>query len=238
MRSRLERIRTTLVDFSAERGHAEFVFTPSDQNGMGIVAVTASALGQSGAASSAVIQSSDLEEAAYQVGFTLEGRPAYGWLWFAPFKNGDVVDVVVEWQEDHYEVMAIARPSDRTVALYPHLSRGRRAHWKVSWRWGGAFIFLFLLLVNIPMFIMSDVPKFSLSTEFWSSVIWGATIIVGFFSLMVYSLAIQRMKFVGVAERAFRALGWEDVSNIDLVKRSKPRLPDDPPELGTFYFRY
>ena len=93
---------------------------------MGMVAVAAATLGQAGAASGLLVQSSDLEEAAYRVSFTLDGKPASGWLWFAPFRNGDEVDVVARWQGDHYEVMAMARPSDRTVALYPHLSRGRK----------------------------------------------------------------------------------------------------------------
>lgn len=136
---KLERIRTTLNDFRAERGHASFVFTPSDQTGMGVVAIAAAALGQAGAASGLLVQSSDAEEAAYQIRFTLDGKPASGWLWFAPFENGDEVDSVVRWQDDHYEVMAMVRPSDRTVALYPHLSRGRKAHWKAVWKvwfWG------------------------------------------------------------------------------------------------------
>ena len=235
---RLERIQTTLSDLRVERGHASFVFTPTDQTGMGMVAVAAATLGQAGAASGLLVQSSDLEEAAYRVSFTLDGKPASGWLWFAPFRNGDEVDVVARWQGDHYEVMAMARPSDRTVALYPHLSRGRKAHWKAVWKiwfwgmtiFGGGAAFL-------GVFITSIINKeFEIDFLYVMSVVLLGGYI--FFVLPALQIGSQRMKFVKVAERAFRALGWKDVENINLVKSSKPRRSDDPPELGTFYFRY
>ena len=233
----LERIRTTLSDFRAERGHASFVFTPSDQTGMGMVAIAAAALGQAGAASGLLVQSSDVEEAAYQVSFTLDGKPASGWLWFAPFGNGDEVDVVARWQGDHYEVMAMVRPSDRTVALYPHLSRGRKAHWKAVWKiwfWGvTVFGGGVTALIVAGALILDGFDKVILYV--------GALMICVFYVFFAFpalQIGFQRMKFVKVAERAFRALGWKDVENINLVESSKPRRPDDPPELGTFYFRY
>jgi hypothetical protein len=47
------------------------------------------------------------------------------------------------------------------------------------------------------------------------------------------------MPYVRVAEKVFKALGWPDVGNVDLVKSSKAqRLKTDPGEFGTFYFRY
>ncbi len=235
---RLERIRIVLNDFSAERGHASFVFTPADQTGMGMIAVAAAVLGQSGAAAGTLVQSSDLEEAAYQVSFTVDGKPARGWLWFAPFKNGDEVDVVARWQDDHYEVMAIARSSDRTVALYPHLSRGRKAHWKAVWKtwfWG-----VTIFGVGINSFIVICLGLSSGGFDIKLLHIWLATISIlyAFFVLPAIQIGFQRMKFVRVAERAFRVLGWKDIENINLVKSSKPRRPDDPAEFGTFYFRY
>ncbi len=235
---RLERIRTTLKDFSAERGHASFVFTLADQTGMGMVAIAAAALGQSGAAAGTLVQSSDLEEAAYQVSFTIDGKPASGWLWFSPFKNGDEVDVVARWQGDHYEVMAITRPSDRTVALYPHLSRGRKAHWKAVWKtwfWGVTIICgASVIFMGAFMFFIND--GFDVAIFYLMVGIFIGSYV--FFALPALQIGSSRMKFVRSAERAFRALGWKDVENINLVKSSKPRRPDDPAEFGTFYFRY
>lgn len=238
MSMKLERIRTTLQDFSAERGHANFVFTPADRTGIGMVAVTAAALGQAGAASGLLVQSSDVEEVAFQVKFTLDGKPASGWLWFAPFDNGDEVEVVVRWQDDHYNVVAMARPSDRTVALYPHLSRGGNAHWKAVWRlwfwamtiFGGMSALLVIIIASI----------FNGGFQIEIAYVMGA-VLIGmyiFFALPAIQIGFQRMKFVRVAERAFRALGWKDVKNIDLPQSSKPRRPEDPAEFGTFYFRY
>lgn len=234
----LKRIRTTLRDFKAERGHASFVFTPADQTGIGVFAVAAAAVGQGGAASGLLVQSSDAQEAAYQVEFTIDEKPARGWLWFAPFENGDEVDAVVRWHRDHYDVIAMARPSDRTVALYPHLSRGRRAHWRTVWRlwfwgmtiFGGGAIALGIVIMSI------------INGGFQAEIayVMGA-VLIGmyiFFLLPTVQIGSQRMKFVRVAERAFRALGWKDVKNIDLPKSSKHRRPEDPAEFGTFYFRY
>lgn len=238
MNVKLERIRTTLRDFRAERGHASFVFTPTDRTGIGMVAVTAAALGQAGAASGLLVQSSDVEEAAYQVEFTLDGKPASGWLWFAPFGNGDEVEVVARRQADHYNVVAMARPADRTVALYPHLSRGRKAHWRAVWKlwfwgmtiFGGMSVCLVILLASI----------FNGGFQVEIAYAMGLVLIgmYAFFALPALQIGFQRMKFVRVAERAFRALGWKDVKNIDLPKSSKPRRPDDAAEFGTFYFRY
>ena len=60
-----------------------------------------------------------------------------------------------------------------------------------------------------------------------------------FFALMTYSLTRKWLPFVKLAEKVFTALDLPDPSNIDLVKSSKKsRTPQDPPEFGTFYFRY
>lgn len=238
MTTQLERIFVKLHDFRAERGHASFVFTPADQNGMGMIAIAAAALGQAGAASGTLVQSSDTEEAAYQVTFTLDGKPARGWLWFAPFENGDEVDVVARWLGDHYEVMAIARPSDRTVALYPHLSRGRKAHWKAVWKtwfWGMTIVGGALTLLGVVMISIAN-QGFEMDFVYIMGGVLGGFYI--FFIFPALQIGLARMKFVRVAERAFRAFGWKDVEAINLVRSSKPRRPDDPPELGTFFFRY
>lgn len=60
----------------------------------------------------------------------VDGKSAKGWVWFSPFQAGDEVEVISTQQEGYFEIVAILRPTDRTIALYPHCSREKNAHEK------------------------------------------------------------------------------------------------------------
>ncbi|OTP86202.1 hypothetical protein B5S43_13780, partial [Gilliamella apicola] len=51
-----------------------------------------------------------------------------GWVGDCPFQVGDEVEVVVEWQNDHYELYAIAKPDERIISVCPNCFRGRWAY--------------------------------------------------------------------------------------------------------------
>jgi len=160
-----------------------------------------------------------------------------GWVWRSPFREGDKVEVAAERRGDHYETAGIARPEDRTIALYPHCSRGRARHVKNAIKWWviGATLFnLFTLLISLPVVGFHDYLR--VLREVVVYVVAGFYL---FFGLMTFSMTRQWMPFVRLAEKVFTTLGWPSPGNVDLVKSTKAqRKPDDPGELGTFYFRY
>ena len=124
-----------IANYRCTRGNASFVFTESDRNTMGVIAVAAAAAGLGGQAMGVAAGASSMEEAADFVEFELHGQPVKGWVWRSPFQEGDEVEVAAEWQRDHYEAFGIARPADRIVALYPHCSRGRLRHVRNAVKW-------------------------------------------------------------------------------------------------------
>lgn len=222
------------------RDSASFVFTDNEQSAIGVVAIAASIAGASAQAASTAAATG--EEDADYLEFALDGQPVKGWVWRSPFKNGDVVEVIVQWQHDHFEAFAIARPEDRMVALYPHCSRGRKRHWSNALKWwltGSTFVVLSMLV----MFLLVEL----FNSDSWAETGKGLAQFVPeliiftypFFLLMTYFLARRWMSFVRLAERIFTEFGWADPAGIDLKRSSKEqRTAEDVPEFGVFFFRY
>ena len=228
----LVKLSGTIRNMKVIRGNASFVLTKSDKTKLGIVAVAATIAGMSGQAASAVASASDMEEAADYIEFDLGDKHVKGWVWRNPFKEGDAVDVAAEQNEGHWESYGVARPSDRTVALYPHCSRGEMQHYRNAIKWwilgGGGFVLLALILGG-------GLAHLPIGKEF----LYVATGCLIFFAIMTLSLSLKWLPFVRVSEKVFRTLDLPNPSNIDLVKSSKAqRTPQDPGEFGTFYFRY
>ena len=230
------KLTAAIRDLKVTRESASFVFMRSDQVKMGVVAIAAAAAGLGGPAIAIASNASAVEEDADYLEFYLDDQPVKGWVWRnPPFRNGDIVDVAAQFVGDHWEAYGVARPSDRTVALYPHCSRGRLRHYFnaiKSWiLWGGGFI----VFIGVPFFYLTSEGKFFDIPEIW----FGLLGLMLFFGAVTFSLSRRWMPFVVVAEQVFRVLGLSNPSGIDLVRSSKAqRQPDDPGEFGTFYFRY
>lgn len=233
----LVKLQGIIKNYQCTRAEACFVFTETEKHRMGVVAIAAAVAGLSGPAISTASNTSSIEEEADYVEFDLNGNQIKGWVWRSPFKEGDRVIVAAEWRNDHYEAAGIARPSDRIIALYPHCSRGISRHLKKVTAWWVFGVGLFLLLQLLLMLIVggADTVFEMLSSGFH----FVAIACYAFFGLMTFSLARKWMPFVRLAEKVFRTLGSSDPESVDLVKSSKSqRKPEDPGELGTFYFRY
>ncbi len=231
----LVKLSGRISNHSKRREEAVFVLTSGDQTKMGIIAIAAAMAGMSGPAIATAGNASSVEEEADHIKFSLNGDPVEAWLWRSPFTDGDIVEIAAEWRNDHYEAYGIARPIDRTIALYPHCSRGRKAHFKNAvfwWFWLGIFS-QYLLSTSILFFIMS----WQLFTEPVYYIVLGGLGV--FLAVMFFSLARKWLPFVNIAEKVFNVLGWNGASSVDLVKTSKAqRTEKDPSEFGTFYFRY
>jgi hypothetical protein len=150
---------------------------------------------------------------------------------------------VAQWQTDHYEAYAVTRPADRTIALYPNCSRGKGAHVGHALKWWllgttGALFFVLAFLAFVHFIIAGDSMAGFIGPDWVFFLLTIAAVYLWMGLFAAYS-AWRWMKFVRLAERTFKALGWPRPSMIDLVKSSKNcRQEGDPPGYGVFYFRY
>ena len=128
LRGRIEnyRVRTVTDDF---------FFSESERDAMGATGLFASAVGLVGVGVGLVGQSTDTCQEADLAEFEINGEPVQAFLWLSPFKEGDEVEVVSERIDGTWKAFAVVRPLDRIIALYPHCSRGRKAHWRHVWKW-------------------------------------------------------------------------------------------------------
>jgi hypothetical protein len=229
----LIKLTGVMRNLKVTRDSASFVFTESDQTKLGVVAIAAALVGQGGQAISAA--SSDTEEVAEYLEFELEGQSVKGWVWRNPFRTNDMVEVAVEKRDGYYESFGIKRIEDKTIALYPHCSRGRASHIKNAAKWwligGGASYFC----IGIPAVIYIGGVKLIFSFFTLSNFVG----IMLFFAFVTFMMTRQWMPFVRLSEKVFRALDLPNPSSVDLVKSSNAQRTDkDSAEFGTFYFRY
>lgn len=235
--SQLTKRSGVIRNYRTERASASFVFTKADQTRLGVLAVAAGLAGLGGQAISTAANAGSVEEDADYVEFDLDGMAVRSWMWRSPFAEGDFVEVVGELENGVLNAAAIARPADRTVALYPHCSRGRMTHIRNAVKWwliGSTGVAVLCLIA--ALFVVGASDYVEALTEAVSWVILGFYV---FFAAMTASLAWKWMPFVTVAEKVFREFGWERPGYVDLVRTSKEsRRADDPGEFGTFYFRY
>lgn len=233
-------LRGKIQSYSVRREAANFFFTQTDQRALAMVAIGAAMVGASGPAMGTAISASDVEEEADHVEFSLAGKPVSGWVWRSPFAEGDEVEVVAEREGDRYAAVAITRPADRMIAMYPHLSRGRWAHFLNSlkwWFWGMTGFSLFATLFAGAIWAAMGADLFSKKVAYFF--LLGNSLVFALMLLPTIHLTWRYMHFVKAAETVFRALGWKNAGRIDLNKTSKAgKQGDEPPEYGTYYFRY
>jgi hypothetical protein len=208
---------------------------------MGATAIAAGLAGLGGAAAGLGNMAMDAMEEADLLEFRLNDKLVRAWVWVSVFNEGDEVEVVAEPHGDGWMGYGIRRMNDRIVALHPHCSRGRNAHYKASFSWFAKIVAVILaiswilqvVVLCLKSFPISEIGSFmllSLAASGTASLVFG-----------VVALRVSRrfMGFVRLAEAIFQIFGWPNVRDIDLpaiTKRSKK--PDDPGTLGILFFRY
>jgi hypothetical protein len=240
----LKVINGCIKDLIVRSEDGNFVFSDRDRNVIGGAAVVAAIAGMAGPAMSTAISMADTAEPAHFVQFIIEGETVAGWLWFNPFKEGDDVEAVVSQQNEALYLYAIARPRDRIIALHPHCSRGRSAHWKNAARWffkggwwfGSACAIFFAIVFAFD----SNMDEYIKDMAFFIPISYFSSFAFAFFATPI--LAKKWMPFVNLAEEIFIALKWESPEKTDLVKSSKTKKSDDAPcksnAYGHMFFRY
>ena len=89
----------------------------------------------------------------------INGKPFRGWVGTTRLQAGDKVEMVVEWQHDHYEVYAIALPEERIVSICPKCDMGHIAHmlWRIKNMLMLACIFMLMFICVCLIKSVSDV---------------------------------------------------------------------------------
>lgn len=211
MNAELQLLRGTVHHLTIERGTA-----------IGM-ATGLSGAGLAGAATGTLLAKSSAEDAVEFFTCTVGEKRVAGRFTKASFKNGDAIEVAAEPQTDGtYAALAIRRPSDQTIWMFPHCSRGRKAHWSYAIR-TMAWIFLALLLISALFFGSFELfgREKSLPGSLW---FMSATSGVLSFSMACHlsiGSAFHWRPFVQRAETIFTAFGYRDPSRVDLAQQHK-----------------
>ncbi|MFL9919657.1 hypothetical protein PQR75_30605 [Paraburkholderia fungorum] len=121
-------LRGRLTNYRKTRVNGDFMLNDGMRQQAGFTAIAAALAGSSGAIGLAGMTGT--REQADQVEFELGGEKVEGVLTWSPFAEGDEVEVLAGRTGGSYQVFAMLRPADRMIALYPHCSRGRWAHFR------------------------------------------------------------------------------------------------------------
>ncbi|MBR8061979.1 hypothetical protein KDX32_02620 [Burkholderia ambifaria] len=237
MQSKL--LRGRICNLRKMRCSQDFFFTDADRTKMGATAVAASLVGLGGVAVGLSGMAMDTTEDADLLEFELEGRSVKAWVWWSVFSEGDEVEIVAERWGDTWQAFGIRRLSDKIVALHPHCSRGRFAHYRASFKWGGAF---FAAAIFFAYFIIACFAIFKGGVPIENLIIscaLGTLVSALGYGFITYRVARKMVGFVRLAEGIFEGFGWKDVKNIDLPAITKKnKQPGEPGALGVLYFRY
>ncbi|WP_211080402.1 putative type VI secretion system effector [Burkholderia sp. Tr-862] len=232
-------LRGRICNLRKTRCSPDFFFTDADRTKMGATAVAAGLVGLSGVAVGLGGMAMDTTEEADLIEFDLDGEAVKAWVWWSVFTEGDEVEVVAERWGDIWQAFGIRRPSDKIVALHPHCSRGRYAHYRASFKCGAVFLASALV---VAYFIIACFAIFKGGAPIDRLLIGCALGSLGtaaIFSLITYRVSRKMMGFVRLAEGIFEGFGWKGVKNIDLPAITKKnKQPGGPAALGILYFRY
>ncbi|WP_029686422.1 putative type VI secretion system effector [Tatumella saanichensis] len=194
----------------------------------GAAAAGAIVAGSPGVGAVMMAESESSNDSAEYVQGTINGQPFRGWVGVTRLQAGDNVEMIAEWQHDHYEVYAIALPEERIVSVCPECDRGHIAH--MLWRIKNMFILTAMLIF---MFACICLIK-SLNEEgweqldFWKEYFVFLMMMLGLAFLFSGALAFFAYKAYAptcckLAEEIFNLLGMKNVKMVNLNKTTKDR---------------
>ncbi len=149
-----------------------------------------------------------------------------GWVGDCPFQVGDEVEVVVEWQNDHYELYAIAKPDERIISVCPNCFRGRWAYF--FYTFPRAIITLLIILLVMTGFYIhyNDLDSVLTLDEEYTEYISVLIFFFGSLTTLALYMAIKDSLTtkVKIAEQIFKALNLEKLTRIDLRKKTNRKV--------------
>ncbi|MFH7927075.1 putative type VI secretion system effector [Enterobacter roggenkampii] len=194
----------------------------------GAAAAGAIVAGSPGVGAVMMAESESSNDPAEYVQGMINGQPFRGWVGVTRVQAGDEVDMIVEWQHDHYEVYAIALPKERIVSICPKCDMGHIAH--MLWRIKNMFILTAIIMFSFACVCLVK----SLNEEgwgqldFWKEYFVFLMMMLGLAFIFTGAIAIAAYKacsstYCKVAEEIFQLLGVKNVSTVNLNRLTKRR---------------
>jgi len=229
----LEKITGRLESFSYERFSEYFDarayrtstlpdISDSQRGGAAAVAIAA---GSPGVGTAIMAESDSSNSSAEYVQGSINGKPFRGWVGVTCVRVGDDVEMVVEWQCDHYEVYAIALTENRIVSICPECDMGHVAHawWRIR-----NMVILTAIMMFMFMLLLRDLFGDSNSLDYWGNynaaifmMLFGALGVSGLIAFFAYkACAPTRCK---LSEEIFSLLGMKNVAKVNLKKITKEK---------------
>lgn len=200
------------------------------------LAVIVAAMGDAAAATSS-LRASNAEIQVKAVEFRMGDELFRGLLSDCPFDETDEVEVVSEWRqsEEFHDVKAIARPTDRLVAMPPCCGRGRIAYFRrARKRW--AIVSVLFAVAAWYMVSIGGVSDANRWLYFLAAVL-GISALYAFIERRIY--VENDRPLVYLTEDVLSLLGMENTQTADLIQISKAtRTGREPVGYRWSFFRY
>jgi hypothetical protein len=217
---RLELLVGSLSDLCVENKEENFVSADSASMAARGAAAGLGIAGLAGGAANALFAAAGGTDSVQYFTGLLDGKRISGRFSKIWFQNGDELECVVDPQSDgSFAVYAVRRPSDQTLWMFPHCSRGRKKHWKYARK-----MCVVLSLLTTGCMLLFLTPKFGFALWSKPETAFGANIftVMGIALGLYFSLNTARRwaPFVAVAESIFAAYGYPDPAEVDMPKEN------------------
>jgi hypothetical protein len=212
--SKFELIDGTVSELVVRQDEHDFVFNATDKTS-GAVAATGLAIGGlAGAATGAVLSSSEIAEQVDYFLCKVGEHSVRGRFGKVTFVDGDIVQIAVQRENNNLQAYAVVRPCDQTVWMHPHCGRGSIAFYKYAFK----SIFLLSTIAPACLFGMLDifVSDNSVGVYAWLLMSLTSALLCGAILTFVASRFFQ---FAKLSDDIFASLKWNEPPNIDLPKR-------------------
>lgn len=242
MTPNLIRLNGKLSDLYIEEGEADFVSSSNTQAVASSAAMGLALAGMAGTATNTLFAASGRADKVQYFTATLDGKRIAGRFSNIWFQNGDELEVAAQPQSDGtYAAYAIRRPSDKTLWMFPHCSRGSKAHWKFARKMSVILSVSFSVLLCMAPISFEGMAYFYSSDWLWSVLAIINGMVIG--TYLSLNTARRWKPFIETAEMIFSTFGYSHPEAIDLPKQNKlywkqHAKPNEVREVAPWVFRY
>ncbi|MBI0155039.1 putative type VI secretion system effector [Gilliamella sp. W8128] len=161
------------------------------------------------------------------VNVQIDGVIYRGWIGDCPFQAGEEVAVIAQWQEDHYELYALAKPDERIISICPNCSKGRIAYLIHQAKATLFLILSFMILFNVFYILVwgSLYQLLHLTAEyisFMKPIFFGSSIFCSI-GMIIESIPNVNKK-AKIAEKIFKTLNLPKIARMDLRRFTNKKV--------------
>ena len=218
---KLELLVGRLSDLTIENHEENFVSNGGAEMAAGVTAVGLTAAGLAGAATNSLAVAGGGTDSVQAFMGVVNGKHVHGRFSKIWFRDGDHIECAVDPQSDgSYAVYAVRRPSDQTLWMFPHCSRGRTEHWRYARK---MCVILALIITTSLLLALTPIFGFALWADKQSSIPATVFVVMGILMGFHFSIntAVRWAPFVAIAESIFTALGYANPARVDMVEQDK-----------------